>query len=386
MSTDDIFLGLNKNQLILEVFSIFSGICSASVILTAFLFPSLRKQKFVYIMANINWCTLLTSAGASIGFPSNDSLACTPQSIVVTFFSRASWFWITFLSLELHSLFMYRKNSISVPYMNGISWLLAAIVTFLPLINSTFGRVDNESIQGWCYLSGNDTDSNVITWTIVSLYAPLTICFVLTTIFWIRIRCASGWQDMYSDFPVTQTLSQTSSLYPLSLLMSWGLFTVISAFFNFSLYEDARWFEGIRNAATGLAPQLGTLMAFAFFLTSEEARRRWAGVFSCLCCCAGYTVETDNDLNEPLILESSDIENRFLGNNATGQYFANNSMRIALQVFIGQIGTRGSGKMSSSNRGGSNFDRFMETDSRQISVNDGPSPVMAKPSSCVHTH
>lgn len=385
---NDILLGLNTNQFILEVFSIFSGVCSATVILTVLIFPSLRKQKFVNIMAHINLCTLFASAGVSIGFPSNNSLSCIPQSIIVTFFSRASWFWITFLSLELHSLFMYRKNTITVPIMNVITWILTSLVTFLPLINSTYGRSDNEDIQGWCYLSGDDTDQNVITWTIVSLYAPLAVCILLTTIFAIRVRCASGWQDLYSDFPIIQILSQTSFAYPLSLLASWVLFALISACFNFSYYEDAKWFDGAQTAATGLAPQLGTMMTFIFFLTSEEARRRWAGVFRCCCCyCCGASVETDDELNEPLIFESSDIESRFLGDNATGEYFANNIMKASLQAFIGNLGIRGTGKGSNSSRGGgSNFNRFIETDGRQISINDGPSPVMAKPTSCPHTH
>jgi len=340
-------------------------------------------------MVNINLCTLLASGGVSIGFPSNNSLSCIPQSVLVTFFSRAAWFWITFLSLELHSLFMYRKNSIRLPVMNIITWILSALVTFLPLINSSFGRSQNESIQGWCYLDGNDTDKNIIIWTIVSLYAPLAICFVITSVFSIRIRCSSGWRDLYSEFPVMQGLSQTSSLYPLSLLISWGLFAIVSACFNYNLYEDAKWFDGMRIAATGLAPQLGTLMAFTFFLTSEEARKRWVELFSkCCCCyCVGSSVDSSDLLNEPLILESVDIENRFLGESATGEYFANNSMKACLQIFIGNLGTKGMTKGGLSRRGGgSTFDRFMETDGRQISINDGPSPVMSKPSDCTHGH
>jgi len=153
-------------ELTYSIFAIFAALCSASILLTAAMFPDMTKQLFMKMVMYISLCTMVANIMAAVGFPDGDTRMCTAQAIVVNLFFKASWFWTTCLSLEIYYIFLYEKHGLSLKQMHMICWPLAIFCTVIPLTTSSFGRSDDLFTEGWCFLR-TKTSFQEILWSLL---------------------------------------------------------------------------------------------------------------------------------------------------------------------------------------------------------------------------
>lgn len=306
-----------------SIFAAFAATCSASVLLTAAMFPDMTKQLFLKMVMYISFCTMVANIFAAVGFPGGNTRMCTTQAIIVNLFFKASWFWTTCLSLEIYSIFLYGKHGLSLVYMHLICWPLALFLTVIPLTTSSFGRSDDMFTEGWCFLR-TKTSFQEILWAFVTFYSPLMLCIGLMIYFSVRIHLKYLDFNLQTDNPHIKAVVDSMFLYPVCLIVTWGPILIVSILANFEILDQSSEFASTYNIVTILATQTGAFITLIFFWKSAEARFRWyewlRRVFGCGCCCCAsgccsccashfvkaqdrLTVQTnlESGLNEPLL-------------------------------------------------------------------------------------
>lgn len=89
--------------------SFISTVFSSTVLLTAIVFPVMRKRLFMQLIMFISISDVIAGSAAAIGFPLNHSAACYAQSFLVNMFYKSSWFWTVALTHQLYYIFMFGK-------------------------------------------------------------------------------------------------------------------------------------------------------------------------------------------------------------------------------------------------------------------------------------
>lgn len=298
-------------QIILEVWSTIAAVASAVVFLTPIIFPSMQKQIFMKLISYAALCTFMTSFGTWFGFPDDGSASCTAQAFIISFFSKASWFWLTIISVELFSIFVIDKFFFAQPalYMNLAVWPLSLILTLIPLSTTRFGRTNDDKSDGWCFLTGDDTDANIELWSIISIYLPFFICLVLMSFFAIFVRCtalATNSEGKRFVWDPVFKLANSMFLYPI-FFITWFPFVILSIVNGYNGYDDSGASAVAVDFGNILSTQLGTFVFLILFWSSAEARFRWTWLFAQPCYGAPKVNPYDDSfphtagMSEPLI-------------------------------------------------------------------------------------
>lgn len=372
-------MSLSPEQIILESWSTIAAAASAAVFITPLIFPSMRKQIFVNLISYAALCTFMTSLGTWLGFPDDGSTACSAQAFIISFFSKASWFWLTIISLELFSIFVYEKFFFTQPslYMNLAVWPLTLFLTLIPLATSKFGRTSDDKSDGWCFLSGDDTDSDITLWSIISIYIPFFVCLVLMVFFaiFVRLQAFSTNKDrIYVWDPIFKIIN-SMFLYPI-FFITWFPFVILSIVDGYSGYSDSGASKVAVDFGNILSTQLGSFVFLIFFWTSAEARFRWSWLLASPCFGSPKYNPYDDansatptaDLSRPLIdteegdrLSSHDSDlykDNWRGNRASRITTVQNRFPLLYEF----------------------FGRFMTDTEIQYEIKDAASPVKIKPS------
>ena len=371
-------MSFTPDEIILEVWSTIAAAASAVVFLTPVIFPSMRKQIFVQLISYAALCTFMTSLGTWFGFPDDGSMACTAQAVIISFFSKASWFWLTIISLELFSIFVYEKYFFTQPalYMNLAVWPLTLFLTFIPLSTTKFGRTADDKTDGWCFLTGNDTDSAITLWSIISIYLPFFICLVLMSGFavYTRVKALTADSDgkLLRIWDPVYKLVNSMFLYPI-FFITWFPFVILSIVNGYNGYADTGASAVAIDFGNILSTQLGTFVFLIFFWTSAEARFRWIWVLASPCYGSPKVNPYDDSfsatatLSEPLIgseegdrISSHDSDvfrDNWSGNRASRVTTVQNRFPLLYEF----------------------FGRFMLDTDIQYEVKDAVSPIKAKP-------
>lgn len=267
-------MDVSSIQTIFIVFSTISGVSSLIVLATAALFSEMRNKMFMHIIIIVSACDFIASAASAFGFPKNSSPLCPTQSVLTTFFYRASWFWTVVLNYQLYNVMMSGKLGVQIKYMHAICWSIAFLITIFPLFLSTpYGRDDdaNGHPLGWCFVSSNNWETfNVVYW--VTFAAPLLISIILMTI--LSTRVIWRFRNEALD-PVLYGIIDMLRLYPVAMAFNWTPNVIISILLSVGLLPYSSTNAAIFNIITILATQNGTLTTLIFFVKSKEARFRW---------------------------------------------------------------------------------------------------------------
>lgn len=256
------------------VFSVISGFCSFTVLLTVFLFPSMRKRGFIQMIIFISLSELVASIFSSFGFPRESSVLCPMQSFFNLFAYKCSWAWTTALCHQLYNVIVEGKYGLSMLQMHLICWLVPLVSTLLPLTTTEYGRDDDSSQPlAWCFLEGKQ--EKVIVWTSFTLYLVFFVCLVIMSSYLFALMYQFWGVDLKSQHPDVHSIFDAMKLYPLGMAIAWVPNILCSILVNSRAVENTSTFSDIFNSLTILATQDGTITAIIFFLKSKEAQFRW---------------------------------------------------------------------------------------------------------------
>jgi len=258
-------------EIISIAFASLSAACSASIVLTGLVFPSMMLSPlhpFSNILFMIALCDMLGSVGFSLGFPTNGSVLCTTQSFLNWFFTPASWIWSTALVYQMHCIIVYRKLQLSMTHLHIIIWTLTSLIAFLPLIQEQYGQDDDYSGNTFCFVKC--LDLNCFIWVAALYQAPLQINIILMVTYLCKIwRYLSAHTD--DGVGREKILFKSLCWYPIGLIACWTFNLVII----WIIFLKASYTAIENHVAFIMATQYGTVCCIIFFSSSSLVRRQW---------------------------------------------------------------------------------------------------------------
>ncbi len=263
------------------IFSVLSLLSSLFVVLTALVFPDMRKRLFMQIVVLISFCNLVANSFSAFGFPPDDSVLCYLQSFFCFVFYKASWMWTTALAYQLYCICMFGKFGISMIRIHIIVWTISVVTTLLPLTTNTFGRPSNEIDVAWCFLAG-DNEVMLAVWSFLSFVLVLLVSTFLIVYYLFRIYWQYRSMNIKRQYPEVFAILNALMLYPPGFVLTWGpnlLFALLANTQTVPISDDTQLSF---NVLAILATQSGTVVAVIFFLKSREARFRWGRLLRAL--------------------------------------------------------------------------------------------------------
>jgi len=157
-------------ELVAQVCAGASAVGSLTVVLTAFLFPSLwRKKIYMQMVVMAAGCDWVGSTFAAFGFPTDDEL-CSIQSHMTMFFLRASYIWIFFITLKLYLYMKFNWDGLNMLEMNLICWSIGTLLQGLPYISGMdYGEDDHTAGYQPCVFHKNHLPDGYSVGDMVSL-------------------------------------------------------------------------------------------------------------------------------------------------------------------------------------------------------------------------
>jgi hypothetical protein len=140
--------------------------------------PSSKKKTYFQMLRLIAISNFLTSIGSAMGYCAIRTPECFIQGLLTNIFTLSSIFWTTVLTASLFSIVYLEKPLTITLGQHIICWLLPTFVSFIPLVNTTYGPVGN-----WCWVSEtkNTPSWGIPVWFWISYYAWVWLC-VLTMV------------------------------------------------------------------------------------------------------------------------------------------------------------------------------------------------------------
>lgn len=261
-------------QLIFIVFSVFSTLCSCSVLLTVIVFPEMRRRLFTQLIILMSFCEFVSGVASSFGFPQETSYLCPTQAFLTPMFFKANWLWTAMLSHQLYTVITEGRFGLAVWKMHVICWSISLVSTLLPLSTTTFGRDDDGATPlAWCFLEGRS--STELYYVIFTFYIILFGClmvmgYYLASLYWLFRDI-----DLKVQHPDIYSTMDALKLYPLGMMIAWVPNLLFSALVNSGVIPVTTVEGTAFNVVSILATQDGTITAIIFFLKSREARFRW---------------------------------------------------------------------------------------------------------------
>jgi hypothetical protein len=91
-------------ELIIQIFSLVSSLCSLSVVITYFIFKEIKTKRFLQLIALMCFCNFCLAISSLIGFPQKESILCWIQGLFSNYFIVASWLWTTVLTYSMRQV------------------------------------------------------------------------------------------------------------------------------------------------------------------------------------------------------------------------------------------------------------------------------------------
>lgn len=259
---------VNGCALFIMISSALSLVGSFSVVLTALVFPLLRRKLFMRIIAMISLCDFFASIASILGY-NQTGFICQLQGALYGMFYRASWIWTVAFSYELYGVITSspQKLPISEPNLHIICWSIALLLESVPY---WFGAKYGGS-GVICSFHG----PYFVVLMISLFFSILVICCILTVSLYYSL---SKYLDMNREtlgegvFVITSVLRQ----YPSAMVICW----IPNIILNFvDMIYPSPLVETSLNASLGVGGLYGFLIAGIFFSNSIEARTMWSEWF-----------------------------------------------------------------------------------------------------------
>ncbi len=263
-------------ELVFQVVSIISAVCSLSVLFTGLIFSSMRRRIFMRIICFISLADFVSSIASAWGFPQDHTITCTAQSFLISCFMKATWFWTTMLVYQMYCVVLYQKiSSLGYYHMHCLVWGASLFIALFPLVTARFGRQGPDADVEFCFIS----DSNVylyLFWNFFDWILVLVGCLGVMAYCTIKIYfkfLATG--EMTALKSRNFLIFKTLYMYPIILIVTWIPMVCgnVIVFFDNSLSTDlVIVFLSIVSILTMFN---GIFLAVVFFLKSGESRARW---------------------------------------------------------------------------------------------------------------
>ena len=130
---DDLATFTNDINIVSSVLSSLSTVASFSVLLTGFMFPSLRREIFFQLILCTSFCDFCCSLVLTWGGDNVSIEMCVAQGIFINLFVRASMLFVLMLCVTMFNLLQFQKQYMTLLHMNVIVWILSALCVVLPL-------------------------------------------------------------------------------------------------------------------------------------------------------------------------------------------------------------------------------------------------------------
>jgi len=212
--------------------SALSFICSAIIVLSYLKFTRLRK----FSLQLVFWLSL-SDMGVCVSYffgdPTDGTLRCYSQAMIMSFFELASVLWTTVIAYTLFRLIILQKTSVHlINRFHAFAFGLPLLAMLMPLTTNSYGNSG-----AWCWIT--TPSDNVATdptvqenffqqgtiWRLFLFYLPLWLAIGFNTGVYILVTNA------LQRVAVTQTALQRPKylkmvkrlrLYPLILVFCWA--------------------------------------------------------------------------------------------------------------------------------------------------------------------
>lgn len=276
--------------LVLQIAAFLSVCCSASIISTAILFPTMRKKLFMQIICYISMADL---AGNSLYMtsnrPPNGSFRCGLEGFINLYAYPVSWLWSTVLMYFLYNLAVKGKLPLSLPIFHCICWLVPLVFTLLNLTTNSYGRSDDYPDYEVCVLDGNFEDGMI--WHTVTYDCLWLFCIIIMAFMYFRILCLRN-GDLAISVEKFKLATKTLGKYPIALFIFWfphmlSVFVLRTVLYKYHIIE-------YYIAALVIKIFHGVATTMIFFFDSAEARENWYE----LCIYIWYYITGTTDQND----------------------------------------------------------------------------------------
>lgn len=252
-------------------FATLSAACSASIVLTGVVFPSIMlspQHPFSNILFMIALADMIACIGLSFGYPREGSNLCTSQAFFAMMFLPATWLWSSALVYQMHCMIVYKQLFLNMTHLHVICWTIATLVALLPLTRDPYGQDDDFNETTICWLHCKEHDCYL--WTL-GLYIPtLIINIALMSRYLHKIHTYLNSQ-MEDSVDRERVLFRSLYWYPIGLIVCWT-FTIIAELLIAAKLGHKKTLAHIASIITS---QYGTICCIVFFSNSSSVRNHW---------------------------------------------------------------------------------------------------------------
>lgn len=296
----------------LQIAALISGLCSCSVILTAVMFPAMRKKLFMQIICYISIADMAGNALYISSYrPPNGSFACSLEGFVNLYAYPVSWLWSTVLMYFLYNLALNGKLPLSLPIFHCICWGVPLVFTLLNLTTNTYGRSDDYPDYEVCVIDG-DYNSGTI-WHTATYDCLWLVCIVSMGYMYGRVLCLRS-TDLAISIEQFALATKTLGKYPVALCVFWFPH-MLSVLLLRNILEK---FNVVDFYVAALIVKIlhGVVTALIFFFDSSEARHHWYRLYKQILKSVQTTCSSHDEENDDSRLRSSSVDPSNWGNKA----------------------------------------------------------------------
>jgi len=252
-------------------FSALSAACSASIVLTGLVFPSIMlspQHPFSNILFMIALADMIACIGLSFGYPREGSNLCTTQAFLAMMFLPATWLWSSALVYQMHCMIIYKQLFLNMNHLHVICWTIAALVALLPLTRDSYGQDDDFNETTICWLHCKEHDCYL--WTLGLYISTLIINIALMSRYLHKIHAylKSQIEDRVGR---ERVLFRSLYWYPIGLVVCWT-FIIVAELLIAAQFEHEKILAQIASIITS---QYGTICCLIFFSNSSSVRNHW---------------------------------------------------------------------------------------------------------------
>jgi len=258
-------------------FAALSAACSASIVLTGLVFPSIMLSPlhpFSNILFIIALADMIACIGLSFGYPREGSNLCTTQAFFAMFFVPATWLWSSALVYQMHCMIVYKQLYLNMTQLHIICWTIAGLVALLPLTRDPYGQDDDLNDSSICWLHCKEHDCYL--WTL-GLYIPTLLMNISLMSYYLHKVYAYLKSQKDGVASRERVLFRSLYFYPIGLIVCWT-FTIIA---ELLIAAELGYRKTLVHIAVIIPCQYGTICCIIFFSNSALVRTRWWAFLTC---------------------------------------------------------------------------------------------------------
>lgn len=243
---------------------IISSISSFLILFTCiFLFPELKKLRYIELVLYVSINDFIASVAMSLGPSKDGSAACWFQGLSSNFNFISAVFWATVISYQVYLVVLHGTILKDLTLIHYICWGIPLLMTILPLSTDTYGTYDNDN---WCFIKKESNSKHPWTelfWAIMSFYIWVWLAiifnfFMIGSISWKLYKMREIPDIIWDSFIKL-------SLYPVVISICWIPASIVDMLaYTQGLPNNNEW-NSISLFSTVLSISQGFFFACIFF-------------------------------------------------------------------------------------------------------------------------